>query len=311
MRKISVLMPCFNNGRFLKNAVKSILDQSFREFEFIIINDGSSDNTDEIIKTFDDQRIKYVKKEHTGLADTLNYGLKIVNTDLVVRMDGDDIANTMKLEVQYKFLNRYKNYDVIGTNINIINSNNRILYRIRYPESDQEIKNQLLVNSVLPHPAVLIKRNLFDRIGYYDNIDGKIIDYDLWLRAINIGKFYNIQEFLYSYRKHNQSLTGSIKSVFSARKKTYKLMEDFVSSGRLDGIVSESQRKILNIKFLIRYSPFIEVRKIFKNNYLRCYQKFIFSSISLLPFYLRYLYFYFNPKLRLLYIFQKFKESVS
>ncbi|MBK7981678.1 MAG: glycosyltransferase family 2 protein [Ignavibacteriae bacterium] len=89
---ISVLLPVYNGEKYLSQSIKSILNQTFRDFEFIIVDDGSIDNTEKIVSSFHDTRIKYIKKDHTGLADTLNYGLKLANYDWVARMDADDIS---------------------------------------------------------------------------------------------------------------------------------------------------------------------------------------------------------------------------
>lgn len=121
MTRLTVLLPFYNSGKYLRHAVRSVLNQTFAEFEFVIIDDGSTDNSEDIILRFKDPRIIYIKKEHTGLADSLNYGLKVAKTDIIVRMDSDDTCDVRKIETQYNFFTQNKNYDIIGTNINVIN----------------------------------------------------------------------------------------------------------------------------------------------------------------------------------------------
>lgn len=160
-----------------------------------------------------------------------------------------------------------------------------------------------MINSVIAHPSVLIKRSVFESVGKYNLNNDKTLDYDLWLRAINKVNFYNIQKYLYNYRIHSESLTGSIRNFMTTRRETYNLMHEHSTSSKLEEIVSEKERSILSMKFLIRYSPKVGLRKVFNNRFLTYSQKILFSVISLIPFRLRCLFFYFNPKLRMKYYF--------
>ena len=260
---LSVIMPCYNGACYLESSIKSILGQTFSDFQFIIINDGSTDNTEEIISSFNDARILYKKKEHTGLSDTLNYVLKLVQTELIARMDADDIADHNRIQYQYDFISCNPNYDIIGSNIYLINKFNKILFQLEYPADDLEIKKNLLVNSVIAHPTVLMKRNVFEKVGYYNIGDDSIQDYDLWLRAIDKVKFYNIQRYLYYYRKNYNSMTGTLNKFRSDRKKVYNMMEKIMADKIKLNFITDAEKDWLNVKFLIRYSPHLDIKKIF------------------------------------------------
>ncbi len=303
--KITVLMPTYNSGRYIYESIKSILNQTFGNFEFIILNDGSTDQTEEIISIFHDQRIVYKKKEHTGLSDTLNFGLNLVQTELVARMDSDDIADIKRLQYQFNFISNNPDCDIIGSNINVINKSNQILYRLNYPENDLEIKKKLLVNSVIPHAAVLMKKSVFNKVGYYSNQEGIIEDYDFWLRSLNKLKFYNIQHYLYSYRRYEDSKTGSFQKFILEREKVFNMMERFISENHKLYFITDSEKDCLNAKFLIRYSPHLEINKIFSKLHLSIFQKLFFSVILIVPFKLRSFYFFFNPKKRILFHLEK------
>ena len=101
---ISILMPVFNGAKYIDKTIQSVLKNNFKYFEFLIIDDGSTDNTSEIIKSFNDNRIKYHKKQNSGIAETLNFGLKKTNFELVARIDSDDIINSNRLETQLNYL---------------------------------------------------------------------------------------------------------------------------------------------------------------------------------------------------------------
>lgn len=309
--KISVLMPCYNGASYLKSAIKSILGQTFFNFQFIIIDDGSTDNTEEIISLFKDERILYKKKEHTGLSDSLNYGLKIVQTELVARMDADDIADRTRLNTQYNFISNNPGYDIIGSNIYIINNFNKILFKLDYPEKDLEIKKNLLVNSVIPHPSVLMKKNVFEKVGYYKYGDDSIQDYYLWLHAIDKVRFYNIQKYLYYYRKNDDSMTGSLEKFRLDRIKVYKMMEKFMAENEKLNFVTDVEKDKLNSKFLIRYSPHIELKKIQTKQNLSFLWKLYYIAICSVPFKLRTLYFFYNPKKRLFFFLNNLFTSNS
>ncbi len=101
---VSVLLPTYNAAEFLNYSIKSILNQTYKDYELLIIDDGSTDNTTEVVSNFADDRINYVKKSHSGLASSLNYGLKIAKYDWVARMDADDIAHPERLENQVCYI---------------------------------------------------------------------------------------------------------------------------------------------------------------------------------------------------------------
>lgn len=295
-------MPTFNSAKYISQAVTSILNQSFFEFELFIIDDGSTDNTTQIINGYRDKRIRYIKREHQGFIASLNYGIKNSSTDLIARMDADDMSHVERLKYQYEFISHYSEFDVIGSNIYIVNSANKILYGISYPEEDLQIKKNLLFNSVIPHAAVLMRRNVFERVGYFDEKKGSVEDYDFWLRAINKVKFYNIQEYLYYYRRHSDSSTGSLKEFRAGRIKTYHMMEDYLLSKERPEAIPEEEIKKLNTKFLVRYSPHFEAMKILRNKSLLIYEKIYYLMLSAIPFRLKCLYFFFNPRLRIKYL---------
>ena len=141
-KHITVLMSVYNAEQFVKSSIKSVLNQTFSEFEFLIIDDGSTDRTEEIIGSFNDSRIIYKKKSHSGLPESLNYGLSIATYDWVARMDADDLAHPLRLEKQISFMNANPTYQVIASWYSVF-ANNKIKYNVKSDAKDFKIKQML------------------------------------------------------------------------------------------------------------------------------------------------------------------------
>ena len=217
---ISVILPTYNSESTLSIAVNSILKQTFREFELLVIDDGSTDNTEIIINSFRDSRIKVFKTEHQGLPKILNLGISLASNNFIARMDADDIALSTRFEEQIKAI---KKYDFVSSWFGVVNNNNKLLYIIKNPTSHDEIRDKLALHSVFCHPAAMYRKDAIVELGGYS--DTCLEDYDLWLRAINKFKFYNIPQILLFYRMHKRSITGStnLKSYhYSLQDKYYK-----------------------------------------------------------------------------------------
>ncbi|MFZ1290715.1 MAG: glycosyltransferase [Melioribacteraceae bacterium] len=202
---ISVLLPVYNGEKFLATSIRSILNQTYKDFEFLIIDDGSTDNTDNVVKYFDDNRIKYIKKNHTGLADTLNFGLKIAKYDWIARMDADDISHPKRFEIQIKFAIENPQYDIISSWYVIFDE--KINYVIKIPEFSDQIKNSLVLFSSVCHPSAIFKKDILLSLGGYYTTE-VYEDYEIWLRIKEKVEFYNLQMILLLVRKNINSLTN-------------------------------------------------------------------------------------------------------
>ena len=222
-------MPCYNSERFIKDAIKSILGQTFQDFQFIIINDGSTDSTDEIILSVKDPRILYKKKEHTGISETLNYGIKLAKTELIARMDSDDISLPFRLDIEYEFALKNKIYDVISCWYAVF-QNNKIKYIVKTKENSDEIKKSLLLYSEICHPAALMKKSAIVKLGGYKPLYQEDVfqDYELWLKGKEQLAFYNIQRVLLFQRYTDNSL--SKKNLLEKFKLHYRIQEPFYTT---------------------------------------------------------------------------------
>jgi glycosyltransferase involved in cell wall biosynthesis len=206
--KISVIMSVFNAEKYLKKSIESILNQSFKNFEFIIINDGSTDKSLEIIKSYikKDNRIKLISRENKGLIASLNHGLDLARGQFIARMDADDISANSRFNDQLNFLEQ-KKIDLCGTSYNIL-FKNKIIGRWDGPFVDNDIKCALIFMSPFAHPTVMFRRSSLKNIRYSKYKYAE--DYQLWTDlAIQGVKMGNINRPLLIYRLHNDQLTSS------------------------------------------------------------------------------------------------------
>ncbi|MBN1971004.1 MAG: glycosyltransferase [Candidatus Delongbacteria bacterium] len=197
---ISVIMPVYNGEMYLAEAIDSILNQTFRDFEFIIINDGSSDKTEEIVLSYSDIRIIYISNvRNLGIAKALNKGISLARGKYIARMDSDDISLAKRFEMQYIFMEKNQDIDICGSWIKAFWKKNEIW---KYPSMHEAIKVNMLFNSSIAHPVAMIRKSFFNEFKYDDNYD-KAEDYFLWVRTIKSHKFHNIKQVLLKYRIHD------------------------------------------------------------------------------------------------------------
>jgi glycosyltransferase involved in cell wall biosynthesis len=206
MALVTVLMPVYNAAPYLNEAIDSILRQSFKNFEFLIINDGSTDNSEDIILAYKDERIRYFKNEgNIKLIATLNKGIALSNGKYIARMDADDFALPHRLERQFSFLEKNQNIIVAGSWYSYIGDIQRTT---QYPILHEEIKIEMLYRCPICHPSVMWRVNNEVKVRFCaDYLHAE--DYDLWSRLIVLGDIANIPEVLLNYRVHQESVSRS------------------------------------------------------------------------------------------------------
>ncbi len=197
--KISVVMAVYNAEKYLREAIESILNQTFADFEFIIVNDGSKDKSLEIIKSFNDESIVLINQENKGLPIALNKGIDNSRSDIIARMDADDISLPDRFQIQYNFLNQNPDYIAVGSNAVIIDINGDYVFTSSKRITDEEIKKRL-PESPFIHPTVMFKKKFFIHAGKYSEFMLKGQDTVLFNRMAKYGKFCNMNEPLIKYR---------------------------------------------------------------------------------------------------------------
>lgn len=222
-------MPTYNCGEYIHFAVNSILKQSFKEFEFIIVDDGSTDNTEEIVNSIKDSRIRYFRLEHKGFIDSANFGISVASSEWIARMDADDIALPERFEKQVDYLNKNPELSFISCWYSVFRGTKNS-YIVRTPVTHDQILKQLALHSVICHPGVIFNKKDFDLADKY--VFDTREDYDLWLRMKDRVSFYNYPEVLMFLRERKNSLSrnsyiSNIRLMKNSQDRYLDLKNDF------------------------------------------------------------------------------------
>lgn len=205
MTKLTVLMTVYNSESYLREAVRSILNQTYRDFKFLIIDNASTDISRELIRSFNDPRIELVAlSENIGQVAALNKGLDMIDTPLVARMDADDISMPRRFERQVEFMDSHPTVGVCGTFVITFDGGKKNRYN--WPCQSPDIKVKLLFECTIAHPSVMIRKSFFDKFKLrYNEKAGHSEDWELWQRASQYFALANIPEYLLRYRIHKDN----------------------------------------------------------------------------------------------------------
>lgn len=202
--KVSVILPAYNAEQYLAAAIESILGQTFTDFEFIIVDDGSTDRTGEIIRSYArvDARIRLLpNKRNLGIVESLNRGIRESRGIYIARMDHDDISLPRRLAVQVEFLDSRPSTALVASNVILIDEAGEAFGIRRLPESHEEIADLTVLGNQIVHPTVMIRKEALEEVRGYPKI-AHAEDYALWIEMISHGmRLYTIQEPLVRYRK--------------------------------------------------------------------------------------------------------------
>ncbi len=210
MTKISVVLPVYNpEKQWLKEAIESILNQTYKDFELLILDDGSKDNIEEIINEYNTQKeygdkIKFIKLPHKGIAQTLNRGFDEARGEYIARMDADDISHPDRFKIQVEFLDNNPEYSIVGCSIELFGDKKEVWY---YPQTPKYF--DFIKGCFIAHPSVMLRKKDFEKYNLRYKTDVVCEDYELWSRAIRHLKFYNLQQILLKYRTHKNSLSSN------------------------------------------------------------------------------------------------------
>lgn len=233
MNIISVIMPVYNGEQFIGKAIESVLNQTYKDYELIIINDGSIDSTGEIIENYQkaDRRIKIISRENRGLVDSLNEGISLAEGKYIARMDADDICLPNRFEKQLHYMNEH-NMDILGACVEVIGDINcdeksRHEERLNIPLGQNVAETLLTHWYCLAHPAIMMKRDIFKKLEGYRNYCAE--DLDLWLRALKSGFIIaKLDEKLLQYRIHPASKSVNDNQAYRGIKDGIRLKLNYV-----------------------------------------------------------------------------------
>ena len=293
MTQISILLPVYNDENYITDAISSVLKNSYKDFELVIINDGSNDKTLEKIHEFNDSRIKLYSKPNTGLIDSLNYGIDKCQNDIIMRMDGDDVIHPDKIKIQLK---EFINSDLIllGTCGVVINNSNKVVSKVKLPKDHEAIITaQLKLLPSVIHASIMVYKEALIKVGKYDPKIEVAEDYDLFLRLSRIGKIGNINSFLYNIRKNHDNVSFARYSdqlINTLISRKYFL--EFKSEKKMSSNYYEKNRLLLESSTLLK--------KFQNNTYLLNREKLRFHSQQYLVL----------PKI-LFYMFKRYIYSIK
>ncbi|MBS1605067.1 MAG: glycosyltransferase [Bacteroidetes bacterium] len=206
--RVTVLMPAYNAEKYIKEAVRSVLEQSFTDFELLVVDDGSSDDTASVVEAFADERIRLVRQGRTGISPALNKGLELALGEFVCRFDADDVCLPHRLQLQVAFLDAHPGHLVVGSDAEYMAEDGEHLFRFRCAGySHEEIVGGIYRHCPFIHSAVMYRKEAIRMAGGYSLLAHTFEDYLLWIRLVRIGKCANLDEPLIRVRINPASTT--------------------------------------------------------------------------------------------------------
>lgn len=239
--EVSVVMSVYNGEKYLREAIESILKQTFTHFEFIIIDDGSSDRSANIIKSYKDSRIVFLQQENKGLAAALNSGVGIAKGRYIARMDADDRSHPERLLKQVEFMHNNAHCVVLGTQAVVMTAEREELFVTELPAEDGPIKARLALRNPFYHGSVMFVKELFQKAGgYNEDAIHFIEDSLLWNRLSKFGEMNNLKEPYFCYRLVPDSLSNR-------RRKVDRYLSKIVLKASTTHSIGEADKHRLNL----------------------------------------------------------------
>lgn len=245
---VSVVMPVLNTEKYVAKAVESILSQNYTHFEFIIIDDGSTDNTGKILESFCDPRISIIKnKKSQGVALSLNLGLSCAKGEFIIRQDADDISLPNRIKKQLSYLVDHPDIGVLGSWFQYIDNDGNYISKGCRNRENYQLKWDLLFTCPLAHPTTAMRKDILEEIGGYRNYETE--DYDLWARLYEKTRFANLPEVMVLYRRHVGSKTVKYKNIHNLH--AFEIMMN-LRSQLINRTITEQEKVWLGQSFFQR-----------------------------------------------------------
>lgn len=251
---ITVLMPAYNAGSYIREAIESVLGQTLTDFEFLIIDDGSKDDTLPIIRSYSDARIRVISRPNRGLIDTLNEGLGAAKADFIARHDADDIMLPHRLQRQYEFLVSHPEYAIVGSDVAYVDKDGRYVSTQLAPDghTDEEIKENRFYKCPFLHPSVLFRKDAIVAAGGYPLGALQFEDWLLWIRVMEHHKVCNLPETLVQMRINPESVTIDERW---RRKEFHELRQNALAQGSI------SEKEASRLAAVVRTQNFNTYKK--------------------------------------------------
>jgi glycosyltransferase involved in cell wall biosynthesis len=243
---VSIILPTYNNGEYLGIAIESILTQTYPNFELIIVDDGSTDNSQEIINSYKDNRIINIKNEfNVGLINSLNKGLILARGKYIARMDGDDYCYRKRLEIQINYLEKHPETILLGGSHYTGNIESNKIRKQFFPCDTSDIRALMLFNCPFSHITVMFRNETIKKFQLkYDELYKYAEDYELWLKMSDYGEIKNLPYFFCKYRFNSKGQTATANKDYEQR---YKVISDIQSRcfKKLNYNLNEKEKKMV------------------------------------------------------------------
>lgn len=299
---VTVLMPAYNVAGYIREAIDSVLNQTFTDFELLIVNDGSTDDTEKIIRSYPDKRIKLVNRANGGVSAALNTGLEEAKGKYIARFDADDICYPFRLEQQYAFMRSHPDYIIIGSDADYVSESGVFLFKyLNIGHTNEEINERINIYCPFVHSTVFYLKDAVIQAGGYEVKAHSFEDYFLWMRLIKLGKACNFSEPLIKVRFNSSSVTIDEKDMdpaFVALKK--KALQTGVITDEEGLILLKSIKKLSVDKKESSYNRMLGKKYLWNNYQPSTARKYLLKSIRIEPF---------NPTSYMLFVLSFFSEK--
>ena len=301
-------MPAYNSENFISKSIDSVINQSFLNYEMIIVDDGSNDSTKEIIKMYckKNSKIRLLSKSNSGITESLNYGLKFCLGKWIARLDADDLCQFDRLKKQILLAESSTKLGLVGSDALFINKFDKNLFHYSYPSNHEELKNNLLGGKkFFPHSSAFYNSELVSALGGYRYRAGMSEDWDLWLRIASKKEITNINEPLIKIRIHNDQVSkkNPINHAYDTRT---VIIANFINKReKYDPLEIFSEDEFKTFKFYIinnfkklGFNEFIKLTTILRKPFLnKLIIPFIFLKYIMRPIYVySFIRFKFSPQ---------------
>lgn len=253
--KVSVLMNCYNSEQYIQNSIQSLINQTFDEWELIVWDDASTDNTLSIVNSFNDKRIKIYKNDlHIGLGLSRVKAQEYLKGEYISILDSDDIYEKDKLKKQIQAFNEDKNLSLVTSWYSIIDKKNKEINKIRISNNLSEIKNKLYGDNIFAHSSIVYKRIEAEKVGWYSNKLEYSQDYDLTIKLLKNNPFFIAQEYLVKIRDSETSMTRNLSLQSVILNEHFKILNYIKNNFLLDinqKKINEENLRKLNCKMLL------------------------------------------------------------
>lgn len=282
---ITVLMPVYNAEKYLREAIDSVLAQTYTDFEFLIVNDGSTDNSLNIIKSYSDKRIRLINRENGGVSAALNTGLTTAKGSFIVRFDADDVCYPDRIRLQYEFMKKNPEYVLAGSDADYINKDGEYIFTFNNAGyTDEVIREKSLLGCPFIHSTVIYRKQDVLDLGGYEVKAHTFEDYFLWIQLLKKGKVCNFDFPLIKVRFNpesvtvdNRDYTYTFKSLHKKALKTGVITED---EGKL---ILKSINKLSNDKKVFSYNRMLAKKYLWNNYQPQKARRHIIEALKIKP----------------------------